>query len=168
MEIAISRAEPDDYEEIWRTYVEPGAQGGTLQLPHPSKELWRKRLAEFSENDVMLVACVDGAIVGNAALHHQRMLRRSHAMSIGIAVRDDHAGRGVGTALLEALLTIADGWLNVFRLELTVYADNARAIALYRKFGFEVEGTHKAYALRDGRYVDALFMARIRLKPPPG
>ena len=45
-----------------------------------------------------------------------------------------------------------------------VYADNERAIALYRKFGFEAEGTHRAYALRDGRYVDALAMARLRPK----
>ena len=167
MDIAIRRAEPDDYEEIWRTYVDPGAHGGTLQLPHPSKELWRKRLAEFPENDVMLVASIDGQIVGNASLNHQRALRRSHVMAIGIAVRDDFAGRGVGSALLGELLRIADGWLNVFRLELTVYADNARAIALYRKFGFEVEGTHKAYALRDGEYVDALCMARLKPKAMP-
>ena len=39
----------------------------------------------------------------------------------------------------------------VLRIELTVYTDNAAAIALYRKFGFEIEGTHRAYALRDGR-----------------
>ena len=55
---------------------------------------------------------------------------------------------------------------DVLRLELTVYVDNARAIALYRKFGFEVEGTHRAYALRDGAYVDALCMARLHPNPP--
>jgi putative acetyltransferase len=73
-------------------------------------------------------------------------------------------GKGVGTALMQALVDLADGWLNVFRLELTVFVDNRRAIALYRKFGFEIEGTHKAYALRAGEYVDAHFMARIRPK----
>lgn len=167
MNLTIRRAEPADYEQVWRTYVSPGAQAGTLQLPHPSQELWRKRLAEFPQDDFLLVASVDGEIVGNAGLHHHPQLRRAHAMHLGMAVRDDHAGRGIGTALMKALTDIADGWLHVFRLELTVYADNERAIRIYRRFGFEVEGTHRAYALRDGRYVDALFMARLKPKPFP-
>ena len=75
-------------------------------------------------------------------------------------------GQGVGTALMQALVDDADRWAQVLRLELTVYADNARAIALYRKFGFEVEGTHRAYALRDGACVDALAMARLHPSPP--
>ena len=50
----------------------------------------------------------------------------------------------------------------MFRLELTIYTDNERAIALYRKFGFEQEGI-----LRGGRYADACFMARLRPKSMP-
>jgi L-phenylalanine/L-methionine N-acetyltransferase len=69
-----------------------------------------------------------------------------------------------GFPILAEIVNLADKWLNVFRLELTVYATNERAIALYRKFGFETEGTHKAYALRDGRYVDSYSMARLRPK----
>ena len=48
------------------------------------------------------------------------------------------------------------------RIELTVFADNAAAIRLYEKFGFELEGTHRAYAYRDGQFADALCMARLR------
>ena len=167
MDPTIRRAEPGDYEAMQRIFAAPLARAGTLQLPYPAQELWKKRLAELPERDIMLLACVDGEPVGQAGLHAWANPRRSHAMWIGMAVRDDFAGKGIGSALMRELCAIADGWLNVFRLELTVYTDNARAIALYRKFGFEVEGAHKAYALRDGQYVDAHFMARIRHKPLP-
>ncbi|RME41865.1 MAG: GNAT family N-acetyltransferase, partial [Caldilineae bacterium] len=69
----------------------------------------------------------------------------------------------VGSQLMAAAIDLADNWLNLRRLELTVYTDNEPAIRLYRKFGFEVEGTHRAYAFRDGVYVDTLAMARVRV-----
>jgi L-phenylalanine/L-methionine N-acetyltransferase len=52
--------------------------------------------------------------------------------------------------------------LRVRRLELAVYVDNAPAIALYKKFGFAVEGTRRAAAFRDGAFVDDYVMARLR------
>jgi L-phenylalanine/L-methionine N-acetyltransferase len=79
-----------------------------------------------------------------------------------MAVRDDWQGKGVGTALIEAALDLADNWLNLTRIELGVYTDNAAAVALYKKFGFEIEGTHHRFAFRGGRYVDAYSMARLR------
>jgi len=164
--ITIRRAEPDDFEAFWRTFQDESAYSGTIQIPLPSREAWRKRLAEPVEGDYVVVACVDGEVVGNAGLNHFKAPRRAHAMHIGMAVRTEYQGRGVGTALMQALVDLADNWLNVFRLELTVFVDNKRAIALYRKFGFEMEGTHKAYALRAGKYVDAYAMARLRPKSP--
>ena len=85
-----------------------------------------------------------------------------HVGSIGMAVRDDWQGKGVGTALVEAALDLADNWLNLTRIELRVYVDNSAAVALYKKFGFEIEGTHCRLAFRNGEYVDAYSMARIR------
>ncbi|SDI77372.1 Acetyltransferase (GNAT) family protein [Ferrimonas sediminum] len=67
----------------------------------------------------------------------------------------------MGSALLTALLDLADNWLALRRIELEVYADNSAALALYRKQGFEQEGRARKYAFRDGRYVDALLMARV-------
>jgi putative acetyltransferase len=87
-------------------------------------------------------------------------------MMLGISVAREAHGQGVGSALMAAMCDYADRWAGVLRLELTVYADNAAAIALYRKFGFFVEGTHRAYALRDGRYADAIAMARLHPDPP--
>ena len=164
MSVTIRRAEPDDYEAFYRTYQDRDSYWGTLQPPFPSREVWRKRLAEWKDSDVIFVACIDGEIVGNAGMHSNPNPRRAHAMHIGMTVRSEHSGKGVGSALMQAVCDTADKWLNVTRLELTVYTDNERAIALYRKFGFEREGTHRGYALRDGHYVDAHFMARIRAK----
>lgn len=55
---------------------------------------------------------------------------------------------------------LADDWLNLTRPDLRVYVDDAQEIALYEKFGFEVEGTHRRFAFRDGGHVGAHAMAR--------
>ncbi len=77
-------------------------------------------------------------------------------------MRESHWRRGIGSAILAALVGAADDWLDLKRLELTVFADNAHAIALYERFGFVAEGTLRAYAYRAGCYADCLTMARLR------
>ena len=104
---------------------------------------------------------LDGEVVGNGGLHRQRG-RRAHVALLGMGVRDALHRRGVGTALLVALVDLADNWLNLKRLELTVFVDNQPAIALYERLGFVREGVLVAYAFRAGQFVDALTMARVR------
>jgi putative acetyltransferase len=160
--IVIRRAEPADAEAIHSTFTGPKVIAGTLQLPYPSIEMWRKRLTDLSPSDFLLVATIDGDVIGNLGLHEAgKSPRRRHVGSIGMSVRDDNQGRGVGTALMSAAIELADGWLNYQRLELNVYTDNLAALALYRNFGFVIEGTFRAYAFRDGQYVDSYAMARL-------
>jgi L-phenylalanine/L-methionine N-acetyltransferase len=161
--VSVRHAEPDDYEAMHRIMSGPKAAAGTLQLPLQSAEAWRKRLAEPPEGLFLLAACVEGEVVGNLGLEtHPDRPRMRHVGSIGMAVRDDWQGKGVGTALMEAALDLADNWLNLTRIELRVYVDNPAAVALYKRFGFEIEGTHRRLAFRNGGYVDAYSMARIR------
>ena len=82
-----------------------------------------------------------------------------------MAVDVAYQGQGVGSALLAAIVDLADNWYNLRRLELEVHADNAAGVALYEKFGFEVEGVYRKFAYRDGAFVDALAMARLRADP---
>ena len=161
--VSVRHAEPGDYEAMHRIMSAPGVAAGTLQLPLQSAEAWRKRLAEPPDGLSLLVACVEGEVVGNLGLEtFPNRPRVRHAGSLGMAVRDDWQGKGVGTMLMRAALDLADNWLNLTRIELTVYVDNSSAVALYKRFGFEIEGTHRRYAFRNGEYVDAYSMARIR------
>jgi len=105
-------------------------------------------------------------VVAMAGLHANPHIRRRHAMHLGMAVTVPAQGKGVGSALMAALIDYADRWVAVMRIELTVFTDNERAIALYRKFGFVQEGIFRAYGLRDGRYQDVLAMARLHPSPP--
>jgi len=162
MDIIVRHSEPEDYEALHSIISGPRAVAGTLQLPFPSAEMWRKRLAEPPEGLYSLVACVEDEVVGNLGLEALSRPRMRHTGRIGMAVRDDWQGKGIGTALMEAALYLADNWLNLTRIELHVYVDNAAGIALYEKFGFEVEGTHRRFAFRDGEYVDAYSMARLK------
>jgi putative acetyltransferase len=163
MDVTVRHLEPEDYKALYRIFSGPRALAGTLQMPFPSAETWRERLSEPPEGLYSLVACVEGEVVGSLSLHTSpTRWRMRHVGSIGMAVGDDWQGKGVGTALMEAALDLADNWLNLTRIELSVYVENAAAIALYKKFGFEVEGTHRRFAFRGAEYVDAYSMARLK------
>lgn len=124
MEIFVRHAEPDDYEAIHEIYLGPRAVAGTLQLPFQSVEYVRRRFSGSPEGLYHLVACVEGEVVGHLGLETTSRPRRRHVGEIGMAVRDDLQGRGVGTALMRAALDLADNWLNLSRVELIVYTDN--------------------------------------------
>src|ERR671927_1420867 len=163
MNIEIRRVEPGDYKAVRDVHAQPNALRGTLQLPFPSEEMWKKRLEASGDEKFMLVACVEGEIVAMGGLDlFPKSPRRRHAGHIGLAVHDKWQAKGVGTALMKALIDVADNWLNLSRLELTVFTDNEPALKLYKKLGFVVEGTHKKFAFRDGEYVDVYAMARVR------
>jgi len=159
-DLLIRHCEPEDYEAVHRVYSSPRAMAGTLGVPFSWAQEVREEL--IRDGSFPLVACVGDEIVGQLTLSVYTGPRTRHSGHFGIAVRDDWQGKGVGAALMEACLDLADNRLGLTRLDLRVYVDNAPAIALYKKFGFEIEGTNKRFAYRNGEYVDAHVMARLR------
>jgi len=170
MSITVRRATLQDAAAYARIMGDPAVYPGLMQMPYTNEELWRTRLSESTapgKTDLLLVAELNGAVVGTTGLHPAGVqMRRRHVWMLGISVLPEVQGRGVGSALMAALCDYADNWVGALRLELSAFTDNERALALYRKFGFVLEGTHRGYALRDGRYVDCHSMARIHPKPP--
>jgi len=161
MEVEIRKAEPSDARAIKEVYECKNAYSNTTQLPHPSLDLWEKRISNVPDNVYAYVALLGDEVVGNLGFEIFASPRRRHVASFGMGIKDNVQGKGVGGALLATAIDLADNWLNLKRIEITVYVDNERAINLYKKFGFELEGESKAYAFRNGEYVNVYHMARI-------
>ncbi len=163
MEVKIRHAKPADYRDLCEVYSQPEVVAGTLQIPLPPEDLWKNRLAETPKNSYVLVSEVEGRVLGNLGLFvSTNSPRRQHSAYIGMAVHDEWHGKGLGKAMLEAALDLSDNWLNLSRLELTVFVNNQRAVGLYEKFGFVREGVLTKYAFTNGEYQDVYSMARIR------
>ena len=158
--LSIRARSPADAVGIAALHNMPGFRHGTLRTPYHSVEDIRKGIDSQPAGSVALIALIDGTVVGDIGLTRHAG-RRAHAGSIGMGVHDGFKGRGIARALIGEILVIADNWLNLRRLELTVYVDNDRAIRLYERNGFVREGTLRAFAFRDGAYVDAFSMARF-------
>jgi L-phenylalanine/L-methionine N-acetyltransferase len=163
IKIVIRPATPDDAEGFAAVFATRSAANGTLQHPYTSAEIWRARLSTNNgTRECMFVAVVNGKVVGNAGVHPvSDSQREKHVCGIGISIMDNYQGRGVGRALMNACLDYADRWANYSRVQLTVHADNTRAIRLYESLGFVLEGRHRDFSFREGGYVDALFMGRL-------
>ena len=115
-----------------------------------------------SPNSVLLLAESQNQVVGILDFQGGHRRRIAHSGTIGISVRAEYRGQGVGSLLMSALIDWAKGTANVERLDLLVFADNAHAIALYKKMGFQEEGRkRRAIRLSDGRYLDELMMTRF-------
>lgn len=169
-DLVIRRMRIADAAACARIMGHPDVVPGLLQLPHTSEDVWKTRLADLGDPnkpDLRLCAELDGEVVGTGGLHPVGpQLRRRHVGMLGISVAAERQGQGIGDALMAAMCDYADRWWGLLRIELTVFADNARAIGLYRKHGFVVEGRLRGYAMRDGSYDDVLTMARLHPRAP--
>ncbi|WP_186188657.1 GNAT family N-acetyltransferase [Burkholderia gladioli] len=160
--------EPADAAAVATIHQQPVSLRYTLAMPCRPAEVvsnWHAPLVSGAGQGFALCAVIDGKVVGHLALFVHPP-PRSHGASFGIAVHDAYAGRGIGARLMQAMLDTADHELGLRRIELNVFADNTRAIALYERFGFVTEAFSRAHAIRDGELADGLLMARLVAAPP--
>ena len=166
--VQIRHAVDGDLAEWAELHRHPTIVWGTYQLPYGSTEAWSRRLSSNDSIGRHAVAAVHGGrIVGSGALH-RHAYPSDHAAVLGMSVHPDFQGCGVGRAILAALVELGTTWLVLSRIELEVYSDNTRAVALYESLGFVREGTRRAGAFRDGAHVDSVVMGRIASQAPRG
>jgi len=164
LNVTLREFRPGDEEALTRIHNQRSVARDTLQIPFTTEQERRERF-QMSPTNRWIIAEVDGQVVGMASLTLGTR-RRAHAGSLGMGIDEAFHGQGIGTMLMSALIDLADNWYNLRRLELEVYTSNAPAIRLYQRFGFEIEGTLRAYAWRDGAYADVYAMARLHDEPP--
>jgi putative acetyltransferase len=146
--------------------MRPKVRHGTMVFaPYTSEAAGAAHMeAPVTGANIVAVSDADGAVIGHIVLFRGKGFQ-SHSAWFGLAVHDEWWRRGVGAALMTAMLDTADNWLGLTRITLNVFTDNEPAIALYRKFGFEIEGTMRRQMFRQGTFVDSYAMARL-IDPP--
>lgn len=134
-----------------------------LLVSRPSElipESFEKKIAELSLLGRYVVAEREGKIVGHALLDPMPLEALSHVFRLTVVVHAGFRNQGVGEALMRDLMDWAKRTPRVGKIELLVRATNERAIRLYSKLGFVVEGQfRKRVRLPDGNFVDDIAMA---------
>ncbi|HEV7200753.1 MAG TPA: GNAT family N-acetyltransferase [Candidatus Limnocylindria bacterium] len=159
----LRHAHPEDAEPLAALYAAVRAEGRWLVTPSnaisaPSEAFFIAELIRADETAVV-VAEADGTIVGNALVMTDRDVSSRHVGVLSVTVADGWRDVGLGTALVAA----TQEWVrdrHLTRLALSVFPDNARAIAVYARAGFVREGVRRRqYRQPDGTYRDELLMA---------
>ena len=155
----VRRATPQDADGFAAVVAAVAEEGWIGSEPPVDVAAFARRLREMlTEGDVLFVLDDGGRIVGTAGLH---ATRANGVVALGMSIAAADRGRGGGRALLQAAIDHARG-AGMHKIELEVWPDNARAIALYEKFGFAVEGVRRDhYRRRDGSLRSSQLMALL-------
>lgn len=162
-DVLIRPVRVEDAEALNAIRRQPGVLAFTSGLPSERISANRDYITGLGANDHDFVAEVGGQVVGTAGITVLSG-RMRHVGALGIIIADAHQNQGIGRALMQTLLRLADNDLGLHRVELTVVADNARAIHLYESLGFAHEGCKRQAWHKEGRYVDLLVMGRLRAR----
>jgi len=160
----LRRAEPGDAAAILAylrkmggesSFVTFGVEG--IALDEEAERAFIARVAG-RDNAIFLLALAADEIVGTLTFTGGEKPRTRHTGAFGVSVLRDWWGRGVGRALLQALLAWAREGGVVRKINLRVRADNDRAIRLYERLGFVREGRVTRELFVDGQFHDNLLM----------
>jgi phosphinothricin acetyltransferase len=148
---------PEDWPAVEAIYAAGiGTGDATFETASPSWE-------EFDAGrlpDHRLVAVVNDEIVGWAALA-PTSARACYAGVVehSVYVEESSRGRGVGRALLDALITSAEE-AGIWMIQTSVFPENAASLALHERLGFRIVGRRERIAQLDGVWRDTLLLER--------
>jgi putative acetyltransferase len=163
MSLTIRGRNADDWRALLDICRMLPADENPLGVAFPNEELAKQEFPAPNYSTIFgLVAELDGEIVGGIGIERHRGRLTHSAYIQHFMVAPDQQRHGIGGQLLDALLLLAENSLNLTRLDHLIPADNAQALTLHRKYGFVIEGKFHHAFFRDGRYLDAYMVARVR------
>lgn len=162
--VIIRRAAAEDAEKILDCCRAVGGESDNLTFGSEGVSMTVEKEREYldsikdSDRQLYLIAELEGEIVGTAIFSGFAKPRLCHRGEISISVKKALWGQHIGTRFMEEMLQFARETAKAEIVSLEVRSDNARAIALYKKFGFETVGRFRGYMKVAGEYVDCDLM----------
>ncbi|MEA3320681.1 MAG: GNAT family protein [Bacillota bacterium] len=135
--------------------MEPGEREMTLEQQQKRIEVMDKQ-----NNSTTFVAEENGKFIGYLFVMGGSAKRTKHSAYLVIGILQEYRGKGIGTKLFNAVTTWALKH-NISRLELSVVTENESGVALYKKCGFEIEGTKRNSLMINGRAYDEYYMSKL-------
>lgn len=122
---------------------------------------WIQNILE-NERDTIIVAEINGAVVGWIVFQSKNLKRLSHTGYFTTMIHKDYRGMGIGKMLINELLNWAEKNPLIEKISLGVLSTNLRAIALYKSVGFVEEGRKiKEVKFGENEYVDDILMYKL-------
>lgn len=143
-------------EETSFMLYEPGER----QISLEQQQTMIERITAQETSNIWVAETSDGILAGFLALFGSNLQRNRHSAYIVIGILQDYQGQGLGKNLF---LTMEE-WAKskaLHRLELTVMKHNHRALQLYLKMGFEIEGVKRDSLKVNGEYVDEYYLSKM-------
>jgi RimJ/RimL family protein N-acetyltransferase len=158
-------ADAGSFLELWRGVVAEGRYVRTEQVTTSARHYRRRFRRSWTPDEAELVATLGNRVIGHLNVSREESPATRHVASLGMSVAADHRGQGVGASLMRECIR----WARTFgveKLALSVYPDNERALALYRRFGFEQEGRLTGHSKKSIGYRDEIVMGLWLIRRP--
>lgn len=161
----VRKAESRDAAQIVQV-IKNAEDSGYMMFNPGEREISGESFAKFidvlnaNERSGVFIACEEHQVLGYLIVQNENPQRVSHRAYMVAGVHSDSRGKGVGKTLFSHVISWAKS-VKLHRLELTVIAENASAVTLYQKMGFEIEGVKRDSLLVNDGYVDEYYMAKL-------
>lgn len=162
-EVMLRTLSPDDKDQLMNMVTSLSKDALRWSNP-PYDEARVDRWMGGAETGLSIVAAFEDRIVGIAAIYQFTRPREEGIGGMMVYIHQDFHGVGMGFAMTEKILSEARR-RELHRVGLEVVEDNVPAVQLYKKAGFEIEGTLKdGYFGEDGEYYNILVMGLLLSK----